>query len=168
MACLLLPPAGVNAQHTASFDIAAIRNMRTHMNGLNISGFYHFTERITAGIEMNRFFSVNRIKKDEELKISAWDLDLNFHYLLPLNKKIRLYPLSGISHTSEKEMNRGTAEDHYERFWSFNTGAGLLYVLGKWSPHIEYSYTWGHINQQFLLAGISYELAWGQKEKTEK
>jgi len=53
----------------------------------------------------------------------------------------------------------------YERFWSYNTGAGILYQLGKWGPHVEYMFTWGHQNQQFLLAGISYELEWGKKEK---
>jgi hypothetical protein len=29
---------------------------------------------------------------------------------------------------------------------------------GRWVPHIEYTISWGHINQQFFLAGISYEL----------
>jgi len=29
-------------------------------------------------------------------------------------------------------------------------------------------FTWGKMNQQFLLVGISYELEWGKKEKEKK
>lgn len=149
------------AQNKISIDLAAIRNMRTEMNGLNVSCFYHFTERLTGGIEMNRFFPVHRKIGEEGIQLSAWDFDMNLHYLLPLHKNIALYPLTGISHTSDKEYNTVNNESLYEKFWSFNTGVGLLCECGKWSPHVEYSYTWGHINQQFLLAGISYELEWG-------
>ena len=162
---LLLPALGAGAQRTASIDLASIRNIRHQLNGLNVSGFYHFNERLIGGIEMNRFFPVKRVKGEEPMEISAWDLDLNFHYLLPVSRTVKLYPLSGISHTSERELNSINGESIYERFWSFNTGAGVLFSWGKWSPHAEYMFTWGHINQQFLLAGISYELEWGHKEK---
>lgn len=142
-------------------DIASVSNRHSSMNGLNVSSFYHFSERLTGGIEMNRFFPVNKNIAGEEVQQSAWDFDLNVHYLLPLAKEWKLYPLTGISHTSEKEMNSKTGESSIERFWSYNTGAGILCELGKWSPHIEYSFTWGQINQQFLIAGLSYELEWG-------
>jgi hypothetical protein len=162
---MLLCTVNAGAQKAASIDLAYIRNIRHQLNGLNVSSFYHFNERLIGGIEMNRFFPVSRVIEDERIESSAWDFDLNFHYLLPLGKTVKLYPLSGISHTSEKEHNRNSGEIIYERFWSFNTGAGVLFSLGKWSPHIEYMFTWGHLNQQFLLAGISYEVEWGKKEK---
>lgn len=164
-ALIMLFAMGASAQKTVSIDLASIRNIRHQLNGLNVSAFYHFNERLIGGIEMNRFMPVSREEKEELLEVSAWDFDLNFHYLLPLNKTIKLYPLTGISHTSEKELNRTIGETSYERFWSFNTGAGVLFSLGRWSPHVEYMFTWGHINQQFLLVGISYELEWGHKEK---
>ncbi len=165
IALLLLPALGAGAQKTVGIDLASIRNIRHQLNGLNVSAFYHFNERLIGGIEMNRFVPVKREAKEESLEISAWDFDLNVHYLLPLDKTIKFYPLTGISHTSEKERNLTAGEIKYERFWSYNTGAGVLFSLGKWSPHVEYMFTWGHINQQFLLAGISYELEWGHKEK---
>ena len=165
IAFLLLPALGAGAQRTASIDLASIRNIRHQLNGLNVSGFYHFNERLTGGIEMNRFFPVKRVKGEEPMEISAWDLDLNFHYLLPVSRTVKLYPLNGISHTSERELNRVSGESIYERFWSFNTGAGIVFLLDRWSPHAEYMFTWGHINQQFLLVGISYEIEWGHKEK---
>jgi hypothetical protein len=165
---LLVANNGI-AQKKVSFDLAAIRNMKTDLNGLNISSFYHFTERIEGGLEMNRFFLVSKKKGEEDIRLSAWDFDLNFHYVLPIHKNLKFYPLTGISHTSEKEENPAKNEIIYQRFWSFNTGAGILWEIGKWSPHMEYSFTWGKMNQQFLLAGISYivEMGHHEKEKNE-
>lgn len=48
----------------------------------------------------------------------------------------------------------------YERFWSYNTGVGLLWEKGRWAPPVECSFTWEQLNQQFLLAGINYEIEW--------
>jgi hypothetical protein len=146
------------AQNKMSIDIASVSNRHSSINGLNVSSFYHFSEHFTGGIEMNRFFPVNKNVSGEDVQQSAWDFDLNFHYLLPIAKEWKLYPLTGISHTSEKEVTLKTGETGFDKFWSYNTGAGILCELGRWSPHIEYSFTWGHINQQFLIAGLSYEL----------
>lgn len=165
---LLLMAAKSNAQQKISFDLAAIRNTHSSLNGLNVSCFYHFNEKIAGGIEVNRFFPATHHLAGEKLQLSAWDLDINFHYLLTLHEHLKFYPLTGISYTAEKESVAGTEAvwTTREQFFSFNTGAGLLFEYGRWSPHIEYSYTWGHINQRFLLAGISYELEWGHH--TEK
>jgi hypothetical protein len=167
---LLLVGSSAIAQNKMSFDLAGIRNMRQSLNGSNVSCFYHFSERLAGGVELNRFYPATKTEGEEQVKQSAWDFDLNFHYLAHLNKKVVFYPLTGISHTSEKEhissSSSGitTITSLYNRFWSVNAGAGFLWECGKWAPHIEYSYTWGHINQQFLLAGISYELEWGHHE----
>lgn len=157
----------INAQNAISFDVAGIRNTRKDVTGLNVSAFYHFSEKLVGGIEMNRFFPVVKKTEAEEIKLSAWDFDLNFHYILPIKKNWKWYPLTGISHTSEKENIIGSAWNEYtiQKFWSFNTGAGMLWELGSFVPHIEYNFTWGHLNQQFLLAGISWELSWGKKKK---
>ena len=163
--CLLLPAMLAGAQHKASIDLAGIRNTTSKLNGLNVSAFYHFNGHLIGGIEMNRFFTRNQIKHEEAAKLSAWDFDLNFHYLLPMSKIIKLYPLTGVSHTSEKEIITDPDETVYERFWSFNAGAGAVFQLAKWAPHIEYMFTWGKLNQQCLLAGISYELEWGKGEE---
>lgn len=151
----------IQAQNKISIDVAEIRNIHHRLNGMNLSGFYHFNNHLSGGIEMNRFFAADKQIKEESVTISAWDFDCNFHYQLPITKSVDLYPLIGFSHTSEKEVNSNN-EAGYERFWSYNTGAGLSFKTGRWIPHIEYLFTWGHINQQFLLAGMSYELEWGK------
>lgn len=156
---LLLATLFTQAQKS-SIDLAFIRNTHTDLNGLNLSYFHHFNERLTGGLEMNRFFTKRVVDEDAELDLSAWDFDLNLHYLLPLNKYWRIYPITGISHTSEKEIVVETQEKTITRFWSYNAGAGVLFQSGKWAPHAEYLFTFGHMNQQFFLAGISYEIEW--------
>jgi hypothetical protein len=165
--CVLLQPGKSNAQHTLSIDAAVVRYMRDGINGINVSSFYHFNEHLSAGIELNRFFPVTHFKGDEWVKQSAFDYDLNFHYQIPVYNNWKLYPLTGISHTSEKEFNTSNGDAQYKKFWSYNTGAGLLWEKGKWSPHLEYMFTWGLLNQQFFLAGISYEIETKHHSKLE-
>jgi hypothetical protein len=86
---------------------------------------------------------------------------MNFHYLLSLSKGWKFYPVTGISHTSEKAINAVTHYSQYEHFWSVNTGAGMVFELGHWLPHVEYNFSWGRLNQQFILLGIGYEIEWG-------
>ena len=159
--------SNATAQHTMSIDAAMIRNMRQQMNGMNLSCFWHFNEKLTGGVEVNRFFPVNKVAGEEMARKSAWDIDLNFHYLVTLRSHLKFYPVVGISHTAEKETVFDEHDIHNKQlnFWSANAGAGLLFQAGKWAPHIEYTYTWGHINQQFLLAGITYEIQWGHHGK---
>jgi hypothetical protein len=167
IALMTLLTAGLAAQNKVSFDLGAIRQTRNKINGLNISAFYHFSEKLTGGLEMNRFFPVIRKEEEEEKELSAWDFDLNFHYILPLAGDLKWYPLTGISHTSETEKIKGEFMEGTikEKFWSCNTGLGIIWEKGHWVPHAEYSYTWGHINQQFFLAGLSYEIEWGSHNK---
>jgi len=132
-----------------------------------MSCFYHFNERLAGGVEINHFYRVTKTEGEEQVQKSAWDVDFNFHYLAHLNKKVVFYPLAGFSHTYEKERiiavtpNTTTIMSTFSKFWSLNAGAGFLWECGKWAPHIEYSFSWGHIKQQFFPAGISYELEWG-------
>lgn len=165
----VLSSNSLKAQHAVSFDMAAVRNMHTQLNGINISSFYHFNKHISGGVEMNRFFPVTKTTDEETVKTAAWDFDLNFHYLLPLSHHASFYPVAGISHTAEKEFSDEFPDDIVtERFWSFNTGAGITWHKGRWAPHAEYLFTWGHDNQQFLLAGISYEFELGKTRHTKE
>lgn len=159
---LLLVAVPGKSQHIISFDMATIRNTQKPINGLNVSSFYFFNKHLAGGVEVNRFFPVTHKSAEEELQVSAWDIELNFHYLIGIYKKLNIYPITGISHTSDRELVGNKGISHYESFWSLNTGAGISWGLGNWSPHIEYSFAWGHHNQQFLLAGISYDIEMGR------
>lgn len=133
-------------------------NGHSKLNGFNLSCFHHPDEHWTAGLKCIRFFPTHIINNEEELTLAAWDIELNAHYNIKLTHDWTFYPLAGIGHTSEKETTLG--ENHYARFWSLNTGFGIGYEKGHWGPHIELNRSWGKINQQFFLAGISYELEW--------
>ena len=165
---LLLPfliTTTLAAQRSISIDLGAIRQRNHHNGGVNISSFYHVNEHLLVGLELNRFFPVRRIIDDEELRLSGWDIEMNIHYRLPLLKSWQVYPITGISHTSEKELNEITRQSRYENFWSVNTGAGMLLELGKWRPYVEYNFSWGRLNQQFVLLGIGYEIEWGKDKE---
>ena len=51
---------------------------------------------------------------------------MNLHYLIDIHKGLNIYPITGISHTTDKEMNTENKEAGYESFWSLNTGGGVL------------------------------------------
>ena len=152
-----------DAQKGVSVDLAGIRNTHSGLNGINISVFNHFTHRFSAGFELNTFIPAHYKEKEEDISLTGLDFDLNLHYLVPIDDRMGIYPIAGISHTLEKE----TAAEHLllsrESFWSFNTGMGLQTRHGRWIPHVEYLLTWWHINQQFLLAGVGYEISHGSQ-----
>ncbi len=160
LALITTPAKDAGAQHKLSFNVAANQDIVKAASGYNMSCFYHFTRHFSGGLELNHFFPKLHRSTKEEFELSANDIDLNFHYDLPLYKKLICYPITGISHTSEKEYNLHNQETVYHRFYSFNTGAGLYlegYII---MPFVEYSLTVGQLTQQFVLAGISYELDW--------
>lgn len=151
-----------DAQKIISADVGYVHNAHNSLPGINVSTFYHFTEKFSAGIEMNRFFNHHPKASEEGMNFSAWDFDLNFHYNISLAHHLFGYPLIGLSHTSEKETN-AKDETLFTRFYSFNTGAGVFMKIEKVTVFTEYMYTWGQINQQFFLAGIGYEFELGKK-----
>jgi len=158
---VLLFAQPLSAQHGLSFDLAAIRNTQSGLNGINVSLFNHVNEKLAAGIEINTFFPAHYMDKQEEMTLTGLDIDLNLHYLVKLDDHFHFYPIAGISHTLEKEYE-GEHLLTRESFWSFNTGAGLQVTHGRWIPHIEYLLTWGHLNQQFILAGVGFEIKSGK------
>lgn len=156
----------LNAQHSISIDIGGIRQKNNHQKGINISSFYHVNQQLLAGLEANHFFPVHRSTNEgEDIRVSGWDIEMNLHYLLSLRRGLRFYPITGISHTSEREINISTQYRQGEQFWSVNTGVGINTSLGHWLPHIEYIFSWGRIRQQFILAGVGYEIEWRSRHQ---
>ena len=146
------------AQQKGSLDLAETYNGHSKLNGVNFSYFHHLSEHWSTGLECIRFFPAHKIKNGEEIMLAAWDIELNAHYNIKLAHDWKFYPIAGIGHTSEKETLNG--ENLFERFWSLNTGAGIGFEKGHWAPHVEYTLSWGVFNQQFFLAGVSYEIDW--------
>lgn len=149
------------SQNKLSIDLASIRNIKKSHTGLSVSSYYHVTKHLSGGLEVNQFFPIHRIVHEEDLLQSAMDIDLNAHYNFYVFKNIIFYPITGICHNSDIEKNLETGKRHSKQFWSFNSGAGITLGNAKCSPFVEYSYTWGQLNQQFLMAGVCFEIEWG-------
>ncbi len=163
--CFLFISHSPFAQHHISLDCSEVTNTKIALNGINVSIFYHFNESLSGGVEINRFFNKNFIERENnsehtvnEIDLSVWEFSYNFHYNISISKHWKFYPIMGFSHTSDKEKFIRLGKVHTDHFWSFNTGLGIKYAIGKISPHVEYLFTWGKINQEFLLVGFSYEL----------
>lgn len=146
-----------------SIDGAVIRNVTQNLKGINTALFYHFTERFSGGVELTRFYTHSIEIKQERITRSAWDIDLNFHYDIAGVKEFSLYPIAGIGYNELREAYKQLNRSLYERFWAFNTGAGIRLDAGILKPHIEYTLVWSHKAEHILLAGISYEF--GKEEK---
>lgn len=128
---LLFPSFTGNTQHAVSIDVAGLHNTSYKLSGLNVSCFYHFSKRVAGGIELNRFFPKQQLKSNEEVQLSAWDTDINFHYFFFPEHNWKVYAAAGITHTSDKEELVKDGQCTYEHFWSLNTGAGILYKWGN-------------------------------------
>ncbi len=149
------------SQNKLSIDLASIRNIHTSHTGLSVSSYYYLTKHLSGGLEVNKFFPIHRVVHEEDLQHSATDIDLNAHYNFHVFKNIIFYPITGICHNSDNEKNLETGKRQSKQFWSFNSGAGITLENAKCSPFVEYSYTWGQLNQQFLMAGVCIEIEWG-------
>lgn len=147
-----------------SVDGAVIRNSTQNLSGINTAVFYHFTERLSGGIELTGFFSKTFVRKPESIKRSAWDLDINFHYDLIRFNKLSIYPIAGVGYNEVREKNQLLAEPENEKFWAINSGAGIRLDAGFIKPHLEYTAVWLNGLEHLILAGISIEFGSG-KEK---
>ncbi len=154
-AILVLVGSSLNAQKL-SIDLATVRNQTARLHGANASVFYHFTEKFSGGIEVNRFFTTQKTKQEGTVFKSAWDYDINFHYYLPLSKQIIFYPVAGFSYSIEKEKDEIKEEKSHSKY--VNSGAGVLFNTKGVKPHFEYVLANGRKTEHFLVAGITIEL----------
>jgi hypothetical protein len=150
----------ITAQRKIGIDVAAIRNHTTKQNGINLSAFYFLNNKLSTGIEINRFFPVLRLKQSSTYRISAWDYDWNIHFNNNIGKYWTIYPLTGISYTFEKEQNQQNAELVRSGRFYFNAGAGILLNTKRVRPHMEYFLATHRKTEHYLLVGISYEFEW--------
>ncbi len=150
----------ITAQRKIGIDVAAIRNHTTKQNGINFSAFYFLNNKLSTGLEINRFFPALRLKHNGSYRISAWDYDWNIHFNNSIGKYWTIYPLTGISYTFEKEQNQQNAELVRTGRLFFNAGAGILLNTKKVRPHMEYFLATNRKTEHYLLVGISYEFEW--------
>lgn len=62
--------------------------------GIGVKAWYGFTDAIRAQASFDYF-----LKKDG---VSAWDLNLDAHYLFSVGEQLKVYPLAGLSYLHSK------------------------------------------------------------------
>ena len=85
---------GVNVS-LATGDIGTI--------GFGAKAQYRFIDQFRGEASFNYF-----LKKDY---VSSWDVNLNFHYLIPVANSIKVYPLAGVTYKRVITDTEGAMED---------------------------------------------------------
>ncbi|MCR5242608.1 MAG: porin family protein [Prevotella sp.] len=84
--------------------------------GVGVKGQYMFTENVRAEASFDYFF-----EKDDT---NMWDINANFHYLVPVADKVRFYPLVGLGIVSFYDsLTDATVK------LCLNAGGGIQYKL---------------------------------------
>lgn len=114
--------------------------------GLGIKYQYNITNPIRIEPSFNYFF--------ENGNVSMLDLNVNFHYLFPVAKSVKLYPLFGLTlsnwmfdmHDFDIDMDEGHVHiddngNHNECRFGVNLGAGAEFALPRnWAMNFEFRY----------------------------
>jgi outer membrane protein X len=84
--------------------------------GVGVKGQYMFSENVRGEASFDYFFEKN--------DINMWDVNANFHYLVPIADKAKFYPIVGLGLTSWY----ATATDATMKL-CINLGGGLQYKI---------------------------------------
>ena len=114
--------------------------------GLGVKYQYNITSPIRIEPSFNYFF--------ENDHVSMLDVNVNFHYMFPLARTVKAYPLFGVTlanwmydgHDFDKDIDDGHIHvdddgDHNECRFGVNLGAGAEFALGgNWAMNVEFRY----------------------------
>ena len=134
-------------------------NYGTEIESIGIGGqfTYNFSERFRVAPDFTYF-----LKNDN---MSKWDLNLNVHYLFPLNdSKMTLYPVAGLIFThwswdGGKVEANGLSLSASETKIGFNLGGGLQYDFSSvffFRGELKYNIVSDNFDQTVISAGIGF------------
>ena len=138
---------GVNVS-LATGDIGTI--------GFGAKAQYRFIDQFRGEASFNYF-----LKKDY---VSSWDVNLNFHYLIPVANSIKVYPLAGVTYKRVITDTEGAMEDALGDWYD------LYRVYGSGSSSFSSSSNSSNSTGKFganLGAGVDFDLSDSWKLKFE-
>jgi len=105
---------------------------------LGVQGRYNIIDNLCVAPDVLFMFP-----KD---KVTGLDVNVNFHYIFPLESNFSLYPLAGLAMQNNRYSGRtiGGVKDGSKSYtdWGFNLGAGGTYELNLSSfVNMELKYT---------------------------
>lgn len=113
--------------------------------GLGLEGRYSVTDNIRVAPDVTVFFP-----KDHLL---GMDINVNAHYLLPLQEGFSFYPLAGIAMINNHYSNDGFSVSTTD--FGFNLGAGAEYNLCPTNyVNVEFKYTF--TDRDFAVFMLGY------------
>lgn len=131
---------GVNVS-LATGDIGTI--------GFGAKAQYRFIDQFRGEASFNYF-----LKKDY---VSSWDVNLNFHYLIPVANSIKVYPLAGVTYKRVITDTEGAMEDAlgdwYDLYRAYGSGSS-----SSFSSSSDNSNSTGKFGAN-LGAGVDFDLS---------
>lgn len=131
---------GVNVS-LATGDIGTI--------GFGAKAQYRFIDQFRGEASFNYF-----LKKDY---VSSWDVNLNFHYLIPVANSIKVYPLAGVTYKRVITDTEGAMEDAlgdwYDLYRAYSSGSS-----SSFSSSSDSSNSTGKFGAN-LGAGVDFDLS---------
>ena len=119
--------------------------------GFGVKGQYRFIDQFRGEAAFEYF-----LKKDN---VSAWDVNVNLHYLIPVANNLKVYPLAGVTYMRiiydyGTDVNNGLSDlSDWERFYNAYYGGGSSSSVSDDSSTSD-----GHFGAN-LGAGIEYDLS---------
>lgn len=113
--------AGVNVNYGISDGYSPL--------GFGAKFQYEFVEKVRGEVSGNYFLPKN--------DAYIWDLNLNFHYLVPLGEQANFYPLAGVSYMTSalcgdfKKLADAAGADTSDGNIGFNLGVGAEYFVSS-------------------------------------
>lgn len=154
IACMMLLSVGAFAQEAGKMAVGvnAAYGMASNYKTFGFGGKFQYSITNEWRAEASGTYF---LKKDN---VSAWDANLNVHYVIPISEGIYVYPLAGLTIFGIKadfDLPAGAAaaaaaagyaidESYSETRVGFNAGGGIEYFLSeqfKINAEVKYQYT---------------------------
>ncbi len=160
-AAIFLAGTGVQAQsQTGDFLLGGGLGYHFDLDddeiGIVLDGVYSFQDDIRLGVNVFYYLIDDIEFMGETISITAFDVNINGHYLFKNEEDMRLYGLAGINSFRLKESWEGESESDDET--GFNLGAGIEYDLTSIMLFGELKLTTGdvHDNNFLFHGGVRY------------
>ena len=121
--------------------------------GLGAKFQYEFIENVRGEASFNYFFPKDMGGIDSNM----WDLNLNFHYLVPLGEQVKFYPLAGLAYQTAVASASGHSESDSKI--GFNAGVGAEYFVSsniKLNVEAKYQYVSDDRDWPVFSVGFAY------------
>ncbi len=128
---------------------------------LGVKGQLNIIKSLRVEASFDNYFEID--------DVSAWDLNANLHYLIPVAEKVTVYPLAGITYINVSSDGNGILGSignmigvdtsySYDRFGA-NVGAGIEYNFNdSWKMSFETKYQIiKDVNQAVFSLGAAYK-----------